>query len=482
MGKRCNMSSGGMPLPAPVVVAGVSSRRSACDRCRGQKLRCPRQHPEKEQCDRCARAHTPCFTSPIFRMRANISSTADDDTGATTVLMQKRRRHDTPTPPTTTVTSSLDGPESESTSSWETTWSSFSLPEWETRQFEEDAHLVSFKDTIAIFTDGPQVDAAAFVSPTSPSMTTPGRKDSLAFSSLPSPFSSRASVSSAGTPATTADYSKTDDGITLPSSLYTTSSCWPPESDNRQDIGQCTRRLSEINSSLISQLGRLSQSAQPLNLTLNMLVMSSAQQVKPNPVEGIVKDTSELSQVLKTLAHQNSRPTISPPWRESLKHPTSAVSESSTPVTSTDAATSLLILTCYINLMRLHALLFESICRFLGQIANSNNPSLQPVPGLSFNNFSLESGNLQATMFIQMITSLFQGVEMLLGLPSEFRIDQQTRNSGGILSQEDLSGVVEAIIKKEGRRQTHHGGIGGVDALRRSIKQARELLRDRIAP
>lgn len=48
---------------------GISSRRSACDKCRFSKSRCLRSHSEQPKCDRCTRAKCECTTSPIFRVR-----------------------------------------------------------------------------------------------------------------------------------------------------------------------------------------------------------------------------------------------------------------------------------------------------------------------------------------------------------------------------------------------------------------------------
>jgi hypothetical protein len=39
------------------------SRRSACDRCRGQKLRCERDHLNGMSCERCLKAQEICITS-----------------------------------------------------------------------------------------------------------------------------------------------------------------------------------------------------------------------------------------------------------------------------------------------------------------------------------------------------------------------------------------------------------------------------------
>lgn len=66
---------------------GVSSRRSACDRCRGQKLRCLRKGGDPQgRCDRCAKADTSCTTSPIYRMR---NYSVEDDGSS---VSRKRRR------------------------------------------------------------------------------------------------------------------------------------------------------------------------------------------------------------------------------------------------------------------------------------------------------------------------------------------------------------------------------------------------------
>lgn len=46
----------------------MSSRRSACDRCRDQKLRCLRD-PEEQRCRRCDKTDAECTMNPRFRMR-----------------------------------------------------------------------------------------------------------------------------------------------------------------------------------------------------------------------------------------------------------------------------------------------------------------------------------------------------------------------------------------------------------------------------
>lgn len=83
-----------------------SSRRSACDRCRGQKLGCSREGNDPSgRCDRCAKADAKCLTTPIYHMRhysfahhekasrstKRMGTTTSSNTMAVSPL--KRRRH-----------------------------------------------------------------------------------------------------------------------------------------------------------------------------------------------------------------------------------------------------------------------------------------------------------------------------------------------------------------------------------------------------
>ncbi|KAJ6080917.1 hypothetical protein N7499_005791 [Penicillium canescens] len=60
------------------------SRRSACDKCRGQKLRCERGHINGMSCERCLKAQQPCITSishpaPVFLPTSHDKSIVQKD-------------------------------------------------------------------------------------------------------------------------------------------------------------------------------------------------------------------------------------------------------------------------------------------------------------------------------------------------------------------------------------------------------------------
>lgn len=97
-------------------------------------------------------------------------------------------------------------------------------------------------------------------------------------------------------------------------------------------------------------------------------------------------------------------------------------------------------------------------------------------------NFPTESGNLQATMFIQVVINLFEKMENLLGIPQEFRIGRRGNNHGGLLCEPEFFRILKAVLSKEELICKPDLGKGGVNALRKYIEQTRQILRDSIEP
>lgn len=86
-------------------------------------------------------------------------------------------------------------------------------------------------------------------------------------------------------------------------------------------------------------------------------------------------------------------------------------------------------------------------------------------------------------MFIQMVTNSFERMERLLGLPREFHIGKRGGGggSGGLLNAHGFLRVAGSMLRKEEAGRPEEGR-GGIQYLRKAIKKARRLLRDRIAP
>ena len=74
-----------------VNATGEESRRSACDRCRGQKLRCLRNEGNLESCKRCHRAKVVCVSSSPLRMGRPARTRAPAATGGPSGGRKKRQ-------------------------------------------------------------------------------------------------------------------------------------------------------------------------------------------------------------------------------------------------------------------------------------------------------------------------------------------------------------------------------------------------------
>ncbi|KAI0799233.1 hypothetical protein GGR55DRAFT_670538 [Xylaria sp. FL0064] len=80
----------------------------------------------------------------------------------------------------------------------------------------------------------------------------------------------------------------------------------------------------------------------------------------------------------------------------SIQHapnPTLADDHTASSIEATDAHLDvtilLLIISCYVNVLRIYVILFAYIHQFLLEISESDNPVLCPIPGLGFGRFPL---------------------------------------------------------------------------------------------
>ncbi|KAH8897380.1 hypothetical protein GQ53DRAFT_743099 [Thozetella sp. PMI_491] len=278
-----------------------------------------------------------------------------------------------------------------------------------------------------------------------------------------------------------------------------------PEEDGCGDGPRHAEQLSEMSLDLFRQLRRIVGRSGPTTLRSLTVAPSGA----ASPLEDILNSTRLYVDIL-SVAVRSIRPSSSsydrrlgpaPSRRRSRggtpdvladynsSSESSDFSDASTPSgrgvlpkAPLDTATVLLILTCYIYLLRLHVALFNRIQRYLQDVAESDEHSIGPIPGLGgFGSLAVESGNLQATMLIQLVTNMFEKIEALLGLPQELRIGRRPGGQEGLLINGGFLDTAAAMIRKEdiGRPEE---GKGGIRSLRRDMRKARRLLRSHIAP
>jgi hypothetical protein len=80
------------------------------------------------------------------------------------------------------------------------------------------------------------------------------------------------------------------------------------------------------------------------------------------------------------------------------------------------------------------------------------------------------------------VTSLLERIEILLGLPREFRLGTRRREDTlGLFRADGFMDIASPIMRKE-EEGDPYVGKGGIKCLRETIKKTKHLLRDGIAP
>ncbi|KAI0808887.1 hypothetical protein GGR55DRAFT_689813 [Xylaria sp. FL0064] len=150
-----------------------------------------------------------------------------------------------------------------------------------------------------------------------------------------------------------------------------------------------------------------------------------------------------------------------------------------------DTPALLLILATYSRLLGIYLIVFSHIYEYLREISESDNPHLRPVSVLSISKYSarkIRSFSLIPTLIlIQIVTSYFEKIEVLLSLPIELRINRRRGERDGLFGAYGFLDLATAILGREDD-ETLGRGKGGIKALRRNIVRAKSLLKERIAP
>lgn len=295
-----------------------------------------------------------------------------------------------------------------------------------------------------------------------------------------------------------------------------TDSIAPVEQD--RDTSLKTTLPSGLRSHHAAELPR---KGSPPNVGMDTLVSPvDASKSSAPAVDDILNRTREFVDVLKLLsAHQPSSPSTRGGSRQNPPRPrplrgtsddnTDSVCStilSPAPVSSAhhisalDTGSLIAVLSSYIRVLHLHLVIFAHIHDHLKELSESDDPVLCPVPGLSFCTFAIrksrpsqpmyrpylpfdsESSSLQTTILIQVVTSLFERVESLLGLPREFRISTRKEEPRGLFGQHGIVEMAGPIIRKEDDGLSRITDKVASGVFGNTSKRQNSLLRDSIAP
>ncbi|KAI0805843.1 hypothetical protein GGR55DRAFT_680644 [Xylaria sp. FL0064] len=395
----------------------LSSRRFACDRCRGQKLR----------------SDVECLTTPGSAARSQ-------STDLFPSVSRKRRHPGLPPTPAATYTgmdslgSGLTFVDPTDSAEWPSVWDS-------------SIHGLEFGDgfdDMAISQPDYQLmntNAGAITPPMTGAYV-------LAPPQCSPPFD-------ATTAWRTPSHQSAGKASRDPTSL--SDGVWGPQASQSSSPGpleSCIHRLSSANLSLTSQLSRIVRGPPKVTLQTLMLKSDESNPSSTSPVEDMMSTTRQFIKVLEGLS-RGPTPSATPSLSGIASN--GSISEPSPDASpglheggrSIDTTTLLLILSCYVQLLCLYVVLFAHIYQYLLEVAERDAPAICSLPNLGFGDFVLESGNLQTTVFIQIATSLFEKVECLLRLPPELRVTIRAADRGGLRVEDDLREVIKSVLSRD---------------------------------
>jgi hypothetical protein len=390
----------------------ATSKRSSCDRCRKQKLRCPANDENTQSCGRCLRAGIPCVTSytrpkgrsqkheiPVNNTR--LESGPDEQTGQESVL---------PTPESfesATLTRSDQAAEDASVQS--------------TFLFEEYDPLSSWSD---------------FES----SSLSQGKHESLMNLWDASPyrdFNSDIHVDASG--------ASQDAHIEFASSLHSAGNLYPSgySQEMLQEV-ECDMRLSELNLDLCRQLNMQLLRRTPTSGTLAQNACSDLS----TAFRDVLRSTDAYIHLLQRLRDRTEpRPNSGCQATTAIPTPTTTTTHNySDPGSPLTSICVLNLISCFfriVDLFNIHLfnltleITTNAISPPLSSSSSSSNtaPTLQILSEFNLAGLPVHEVSLQIKLLVLAITHHLETMERLLGIPTELRVSQcQDDNVNGLLS------------------------------------------------
>ena len=139
-----------------------------------------------------------------------------------------------------------------------------------------------------------------------------------------------------------------------------------------------------------------------------------------------------------------------------------------------DVPTSLAILTCYIYLARIYSIIFSHIYNLL---SSSSLAESDPIfQGLQLSGFQLASHrNFQIEILMQISVHMLNQIETTLGLPDD-RCTVGKSGGGGVLEDSASRALLELVLNQEAMEGNEGDGIGHkplrqiLDSIKRSLR------------
>lgn len=198
-----------------------------------------------------------------------------------------------------------------------------------------------------------------------------------------------------------------------------------------------------------------------------------------NSIAKAVQSTTSFVAILKSLSPlkvSNSPET----WSASDSGIATACTSTRATVSPLGMATYLLLLSTYLQLIQLYNTMFSHMTQVLGNVTGDTMGEFQPRPEFRIAGLPAMPSRLYIKILIEIIEHQFESVELLMGLPAEYRISGRTTYPRGIFNDGNASALLQLImgdVDHEGRPGDVVTGKSVLVSLRENIKAVQKLLR-----
>ncbi|KAI1840417.1 hypothetical protein JX266_013384 [Neoarthrinium moseri] len=457
-------------------------RRSACDRCRAKRVRCPRAENSTAPCARCVHVGASCVTGspgqPGRPRKAHIAGGATPSSPPATAADLNLPECWSIPRAGDDVELRIPAPDEPSTSAW----------------FEADGSSWNILDDLGqvdLMLSEPAVNPPkAPVLPGFPGQWTAfDDNEYLGYGSAeecpaPDNFSTLdQSITSSrhqdtGNAAGDLDVARPGLGDIYDEGSFLIS----PGCMSRQGVLQhrhaakSLRRYAETMERRVAAVGAVL--SDPLNIVKDCAEKGCADMATENPLSIVLNCTKEFVDIIQNLTKAPRSPAseISAPDRLILANAASSAAQNE----SIDTETTLLILSSYIALMRLYDSLFHDVYHRMCQIpANTIKEikvkSVLRIGGIS----SLQDmpGKAYAIGVVEVIRSHIRTLEHSMGLPAAYCLSGETNPAHptkGVFTDEKRASLFHTVMAQEDVR-SRGGSMSYVESIRENIKNSLSL-------
>lgn len=429
--------------------------RLACDRCRGQKLRCLRvgRSQNDEACARCQRAGALCVTSSPRRLGRPRITASGRGASVSSEFAQGHREYDSP---------------------------DLQTPSWRTAGLV-NATTGNVLDNFPTWLHGVTRPGSASI-----------RNDSITESRIPTNPDSflNFQVPTIDDLLQTADASlNTPDGR-LFDDLAIMTGKGGDQSPQQDHMADAIIRLSQLNESLARHKFQIE--THPWGVPPDQrLCAGTASEVETHPVAQALQSASEYIAILEWLVSlstwSNASPATEPVCLGPLGSDTSHCDLSPSPLSPRPEGSNaegmypfsrtvmLLLLSSYLQIIELYSSVFGHMCQVLREIPDrvsffqrSSEFRVAGIPPMK--------AQLYIRIMVQVSENHLHSIERLMGLPPELYLSTQPFCIKGIFSGVDSSGLLRAALGQADEGQERDSATSLVASLKENLQSLHRLL------